>query len=158
MTNDLLTSNDNPAQITTYYRVGPYIAHELFEGELVVVNLDTGRYYAMSGTSSDIFTLCLQNASAAEIVKALSSKYTAAPSEIESATIAFLNRLQAEGIIQEANTRSSEAAQPALAPATPSPFAAPDFEVHNDMQDLLMLDPIHEVDTAGWPVMKPQQD
>jgi hypothetical protein len=26
------------------------------------------------------------------------------------------------------------------------------------MQDLLMLDPIHEVDDAGWPSLKPEQD
>ena len=28
------------------------------------------------------------------------------------------------------------------------------MEKYDDMQELLLLDPIHEVDEAGWPVKK----
>jgi hypothetical protein len=31
------------------------------------------------------------------------------------------------------------------------PWEAPIFEVYTDMQDLLLFDPIHEVDNSGWP-------
>jgi hypothetical protein len=35
-------------------------------------------------------------------------------------------------------------------------FTQPVLEVYTDMQDLLLLDPIHEVDEeAGWPSPKP---
>ena len=34
-------------------------------------------------------------------------------------------------------------------------FEAPILHKYTDMQDLLLLDPIHEVDEAGWPVARP---
>ncbi len=44
---------------------------------------------------------------------------------------------------------------PALAPISAGDrpaFEAPVLESYSDMQDLLLLDPIHDVDDAGWPV------
>jgi hypothetical protein len=32
-----------------------------------------------------------------------------------------------------------------------TPFEPPRLERYNDMNDYFLLDPIHEVDTAGWP-------
>jgi len=38
-------------------------------------------------------------------------------------------------------------------------FAPPVLEVYTDMQDLLLLDPIHDVDeTVGWPSPKPPEE
>jgi hypothetical protein len=31
------------------------------------------------------------------------------------------------------------------------PFQAPALEKHSDMQDLILLDPVHEVGPRGWP-------
>jgi hypothetical protein len=31
------------------------------------------------------------------------------------------------------------------------PFVAPVLDKYTDMQELLLLDPIHEVDASGWP-------
>ena len=33
-------------------------------------------------------------------------------------------------------------------------FEAPALQVYTDMEDLLLLDPIHEVDEMGWPSAK----
>ncbi len=133
------------------------IAHETFEGELVVVNLETGRYYAMRGASSDIFKLCLQEASTAEIVAAISANYIIdARHDIESSVENYLDKLMDEGIIVETSARSESGLSPFLEPAEKLPFSTPTLEIHNDMQDLLMLDPIHEVDEAGWPSLKPE--
>jgi hypothetical protein len=32
-----------------------------------------------------------------------------------------------------------------------SPFEAPRLDRYDDMRDLLLADPIHDADTAGWP-------
>ena len=31
------------------------------------------------------------------------------------------------------------------------PFEAPSFTTFTDMQDIILLDPVHEVDARGWP-------
>lgn len=152
------SQKDTDPSNSIYYKPGLNIAHEVFEGELVVVNLETGRYYAMSGESADIFTLCTQVAALEEIVSALSVNYSGAIDDVKTASRAFLEQLKEEGLVTETDTRPDSQSSPSLGQAPVREFVPPTFEVHNDMQDLLMLDPIHEVDDAGWPVMKPQQD
>jgi hypothetical protein len=133
------------------------IAHEIFDGELVVVNLESGKYYVMRREAADIFQLCLQHASAEEIVRCLTAAYSGDPARIATATLSYLAKLQAEGIVTLSPQRPS-LPSPSLSKPSLAAFIEPEFEVHKDMQDLLMLDPIHEVDTAGWPVIKPQRD
>jgi hypothetical protein len=69
----------------------------------------------------------------------------------------FMDRLLAENLIQ---VDTLEEPLPAAIPAQltyPDIFTAPALEKYNDMQDLLLLDPIHETDEQGWPVRR-QQD
>jgi hypothetical protein len=33
-------------------------------------------------------------------------------------------------------------------------WQAPELSIYEDMQDLLQLDPIHDVDETGWPARK----
>jgi len=37
---------------------------------------------------------------------------------------------------------------------TRQPFSAPVLNAYTDMEELLLLDPIHDVDQAGWPMPK----
>jgi hypothetical protein len=50
----------------------------------------------------------------------------------------------------------------ARAEATPRPPGGPlpalSFEKHTDMQELVRLDPVHEVGEAGWPYRKDAPD
>ena len=34
-------------------------------------------------------------------------------------------------------------------------YAAPKLATYSDLQDLLLLDPIHDVDETGWPAARP---
>lgn len=61
----------------------------------------------------------------------------------------FLGDLAAENLISAA-----EGSAPLLAPSDDdgaAEFPAPRLERYTDMQDLLLLDPIHDVDERGWP-------
>jgi hypothetical protein len=138
------------------FKPGLNVAHETFEGEIVVVNLETGRYYAMQGEAADIFTLCVQVATCDEIVDALGGNYQIEdPETTAQIVLNFLERLKDEGVIVETGNRPESAHAPMLESAPQIKFSIPQFDIHNDMQDLLMLDPIHEVDEAGWPHFKP---
>ena len=37
-------------------------------------------------------------------------------------------------------------------------FEAPSLEKYTDMQDLVLLDPVHEVDQTGWPRQQPDDE
>ena len=36
------------------------------------------------------------------------------------------------------------------------PYTAPVVQRYDDLDDLLAIDPIHEVDDAGWPIARPE--
>ena len=62
--------------MTTRFRVNtPPVIHELLDGEVIVVNLDTGTYYSIPGTGAEIWTLVDQGASLDETVAALLERH-----------------------------------------------------------------------------------
>ena len=73
--------------------------------------------------------------------------------EIESAVTSFVGALEAEGLISIAE--GGDAALPARDRAephgAPTPFVAPVFEKYTDMEEFLLIDPIHEVKLGDWP-------
>jgi hypothetical protein len=138
------------------YRVNsPYVVHEMIEGEVILVNLDSGSYYSLDGAGAAFWEQLDQGASLPAAVAALQAHYEAAPETIAAAAAALLNDLLAEGLVKEAGSPPASPTVTSLSANGRRPFIAPVLNKHTDMQDLLLLDPIHEVDQAGWPSAKP---
>lgn len=72
----------------------------------------------------------------------------------------FVSKLIDEQLILAANGEQPAASSKGNEQPSPSPvpFEPPVLEKYTDMQDLLLLDPIHEVDDTGWPKRKNQTD
>jgi hypothetical protein len=131
----------------------PSVIHQTLDGEVIVVNLDTGVYYSLAGTAAEIWTALEAGASAARTARGLAQRYSAAGSELEDAVAAFVGELeQEELIVAGAAAGAEETGVDAAANGVAHPsFVAPVLQKYTDMQELLLLDPIHEVDEAGWP-------
>jgi hypothetical protein len=132
------------------FRIGPEIVHEAVDGEVIAIDLTDGSYYSLAGSGPAIWELLAHGVSEAEIGAALAAQSEAEQAEIKTAVSALLGQLQENGLIVASEDGGSDA------PALPSfdaksPFEAPRLERYNDMKDYFLLDPIHEVDTAGWP-------
>lgn len=134
------------------------IAHQAIEGEIVIVNLDNGVYYSLRDTGAAIWASVEHGGDAAKIVADLRNRYEAAPGEIEAAVERLLADLQAEEILSgqsPANSAGAATTEETAAATAKVAFVAPVLEKYSDMKDILMLDPIHEVDdNAGWPSAK----
>jgi len=128
----------------------PRVIHELFEHEVVVVNLDTGRYYCLQSSGVDLWNGLMAGASVEEIVRAFQTAYPGDGAEIETGVVATVADLAREELIAEAPTLGPSAE--AWQPRSGTTFERPTLQTYTDMQDLLLLDPIHEVDEAGWPI------
>lgn len=132
-----------------YYRVnGPNIVHEDFDGEMVVVNLETGCYYAFNPVGSAIWSHIEKGCTLAEMTSALTQNCTGDLSGLEQSLTNFLGELATEQLIT-AGPGPENGEAPHSSPEIP--YAPPELEKFTDMQDLLLLDPIHEVDESGWP-------
>ena len=137
----------------------PTVTHETIDGEAVIINLDSGNYYSLVDAGSLIWALVDRGASANEVQDLLQQSYQGDATDIDRGVQELLAQLQQENLIVPVD----EAAAADLAGVLPSSnghekpsFNAPSLNKFSDMQELLLLDPIHDVDEAGWPKPVPE--
>ena len=80
------------------------------------------------------------------------AEYAGNGDEIASATAKFLDQLVAESLVELDDIVDGGGA-PAMAgaPNKSKAFSLPLLQKYTDMEEMLLLDPIHEVDEHGWP-------
>jgi len=128
------------------------IATEHFPDETIILNLPKGNYYSLRGTGQLIWEQLEKRVNTDYILHVLSNQYATTSTIAQPALETFLNQLFQEELIQE-NTTAETTSMPEVSPNNAGqPFVAPALEVYTDMQELLMLDPIHDSDAEkGWP-------
>ena len=136
---------------TTFCLQESQVVLEAFEDETIAVNLGSGRYYSLNLMGAETLDLLVSRREFGAVVEHLAVRYRAELSEVEAVVEGFVRLLLDEGLVTIAPGADSGGAFPAPSAAGVR-FAAPHLSVYSDMQDLLLLDPIHEVDETGWPV------
>jgi hypothetical protein len=129
------------------------VTHEVFDGEVLAVNLDTGTYYSMPGLGGLVWTWIVNGVVLGDVANLLLLTCSDVPDSVEADVETFVSQLETHGLILPS---AGEPAQSPAAPTDKRPFKPLHLEVYTDMQDLLLLDPIHDVEEAGWPLAKPQ--
>lgn len=137
------------------YRVNsPRVIFESIDGELIMVHMEKGAYYTTDEVGAVLWEMIEAGHSVDGMCRALETRYEASAREIGSAVLSFIERLIAEELITRAEP-AGDAAAFVPPPAGPrGHFRAPQLHSYRDMQDMLALDPIHDVEAAGWPVPK----
>lgn len=135
-------------------QIDPGIVHQTIDGEAVIINLESGCYYSLTGTAAEIWALLERGVSAAVLAETLRTRYEAEAGAIEESVASFLAELSNEGLVTTtipvAPIKSKQQASPTTH-ARPS-YQGPVLQKYTDMQDLLLIDPIHEVAESGWPL------
>ncbi|BAQ65151.1 PqqD family protein [Geminocystis sp. NIES-3709] len=146
---------DNSFQINT-----KKIAEETIDGEVMIINLDEGYYYSLLDTGADIWNGIKNGLSYQEIISDLSKRYFCSQKEIEISVENLIAQLVEEDIILSLpKVRSQSKTNYSLSAEGNEnieklEFKIPQLQKYTDMQDLLTLDPIHDVDETGWPNSK----
>jgi hypothetical protein len=124
----------------------PPLVSETIDGEVMVINLESGVYYSLTGAAADVWTWLVAGASVGEIEAELERRYAGDARQARDDCAAFLRRLVEEGILRSADATG------AVPPAGEAkPYQGFGFERFEDMQALLVVDPVHEVGEFGWP-------
>lgn len=135
-------------------RIDPeQVVHETVDGEVILIALQTGCYYSLEGSGADVWSGLVDGRQPADVVSELESRYDAGPGEIRSAVLDLVEELMSERLVL-ADGGEGSATAPAKQPGPASegaPFPPPVLRKFTDMQDFLLVDPIHDVDEAGWP-------
>jgi hypothetical protein len=132
----------------------PAVIHQTFESEVVIVNLETGDYFSLRGSGPEIWDGVVRHLSEDEIAANFSRRGEAGagPEEIEEGVRVLCGELLREGLIVPTEAQGKDASGADVrATARCRPYRRPVFEKFTDMRELLLLDPIHELDEMGWP-------
>jgi hypothetical protein len=143
-----------PASTATEFRIsGPPIIHETLDGEVIVINLESGTYYSLQGVGAEVWNALASPTSLDSIAGRLAAQHALDAQAAAGAVAALLGQLLDEGLIA-----SIDGGRPASAPdhvAARLPETLREGLVlhrYSDVAELLMLDPVHDVDDVGWPV------
>ena len=132
------------------------VSSDDIEGEVVAIHLGTGVYYSLRGPAAVLWEALARPADAAALAAALAAQFVVPPEQAGRDAAAFLQRLAAENLVVPV------AAVPAPGSPAPAgarrPYAPPELERFADLQDLLLLDHIHDVGAQGWPQRPPPPD
>jgi hypothetical protein len=134
--------------------------HETLDGEAIVIHLESGSYYSLTGSGAEIWSLLSSSRSAEQIIGEMARRHVVEERAINREIEAFLADLEREQLVEETADGAMEQApegseQSATGPEWPS-WTAPKLERFDDMKDFLLVDPVHEVDEAGWPHRRPE--
>jgi hypothetical protein len=129
----------------------PTVTHETIDGEAVIINLDSGNYYSLMEVGSFIWGLLEQGASTGEVQNMVLETYEGDVADIDRGVQDLLVQLQQENLIVPVDGETAVDLQPSNNGHDKPSFTPPLLHKYSDMQELLLLDPIHDVDEAGWP-------
>jgi hypothetical protein len=131
----------------------PHVVHETIDGEAILIHLVTGTYYSLDGIGAEVWGVMAAGADPDLLVAAAAERYDGDPVEIAGGVSSLVEQLVGEGLLIE--DESQPAANAPRLPAGRVPFAVPVLNTYTDMQEFMLVDPLHEVDeVAGWPHAK----
>ena len=137
-----------------YHLDSTNIATEIFDNEAVLINIPLGKYYSVRGNTGIRILEILQNPlSIDDIVAVVKNEFEVDnESDLASDTAEFISQLENENII----SASAKAVSVNIEVNTlKRPYEKLELEIFDDMQELIMLDPVHDVESfKGWPQKK----
>jgi hypothetical protein len=132
----------------------PPVVAETLDGETTIVDLKSGTYYALNQSGSFIWEQLVCGVEPETIATALLERYELDPDEAERAVAELVDELTEQRLI--AARSDGVGPEPGggdgfAAAAVAGAYSPPALSTFTDMQELLLLDPVHEVDESGWP-------
>ena len=132
------------------YRLNvPLAVAEVIDGEAVIMNMDSGHYFSARGLAGVLWEWTIAGHSVNAMSDVVATKWPV--DGVAESVSSFVDALAAHDLIVLTSVTTPSAPPDVAALNTPA-YVAPSLDVFTDMTDLLLLDPIHDVGEAGWPM------
>lgn len=132
-----------------YFIDSERIISEEIDGDTVVINLETGCYYSFNQAASYIFFAFNYGDKHEQVIKGYQLVFSIDEKTATSDIKNILSYLLDKQLLKEGTP-----SQISNVPYVPSTYIVPLIEEFDDMREMLLLDPIHEVKEEGWPHKK----
>jgi coenzyme PQQ synthesis protein D (PqqD) len=139
------------AAITGLRVASPQCVADDFGGEIVAINLNTGIYFNLRDLAAATWRDLAAGHPTDTVVEAVAQHDPQLAAEVAS----FAQRLVADGLMEDCYHAETPAAPLTVREAIAIGAVALAVDSYDDMQDLVLADPIHDVEEeAGWPVRR----
>lgn len=127
------------------------VVSESFDDDTILINFATGTYFSLRGTAPFIWNTLQTPVTIEKIVAMVASN----PADAQDAVSEMIETLVAEQCLLPVEIGESEIIDASTQPRT-EPYTPPIIETFRDLQELITIDPVHEVeDDDGWPRRRP---
>ncbi len=140
------------------YRINsPSVIYQVMDNEIVIINLESGVYYNIEGLGIALWKMIDSHCSVDQMISLITERYNENSIQIRKEILDFLAILHSEGLLSITEDKvnfspiSYKTAIEGLEIDNPSKWNGLKLNRYTDMQDLLLLDPIHDVNEEGWP-------
>ena len=132
------------------------VVFDVIDGEVLAIRSDSGAYYSMRGAAATAWCALLSGLAVEHLTEPVADHHGADPTIVGPELHRFAAQLMEESLLTQNEGEESKTGDLRLPEETRmSQWEVPTFEMYTDMQDLLLFDPIHEVDNSGWPRVAP---
>ena len=130
------------------------IIYENFGNEVVLINLKTGTYYSLVDSAQIIWECIVKRFCLSNVIRVFGSEKD---NKIKEEVCRFIDELKEEKLIVSSDQVNGERKvnREIVTPHDAfkaNTFTPPVLKKYTDQQELLLLDPIHDVSDLGWPV------
>lgn len=143
--------------MTSRYKVNaPRVIHETLDGEVVAIDLASGAYFSMRGTGAVIWDAVAAGLDTDTVVEHVRATHDTGDADVSTDVKTFVEDLVVRELIVAGD---GEAPRDVPDPGTGLDYTTPEVEAYTDMADVILLDPVHDVDaSAGWPHRPAESD
>ena len=127
---------------------------ETLDGEATIVDLESGTYYALNESGTFIWDMLGAGSPVEAVADGLAAHYEIGLEDSRGAVESLTAELAERALIVPLADGEPDPPSPNGSQGTASRnggYVEPVLSSFTDMQELLLLDPVHEVDEAGWP-------
>jgi hypothetical protein len=126
------------------------VVYETIDCETILIHMGTGTYYSIEGAGSDMWNLAATGHAEPQIAARIAERY-----DVDSDVVSeCLSRLTAELLDEDLLISAPGDGEEAVELPEPGggAFGEPELHKYTDMQEFMLVDPLHDVDVAaGWP-------
>jgi hypothetical protein len=144
-----------PPEDTRFRLAADRAVARVIDGDAVVIDTITGRYYSLEGPSQTAWSLLAASASLSEAAAAMAERFDVGDADVLGDLERLASRLVAENLVTPTDVPGEE-----LEPyeGEKAPYATPTVTVFHDMEELLAFDPpLPVADVSVWTAEPEQQ-
>ena len=131
----------------------PLVVSETIDDETIIMHHGSGHYFNCTDSAVLIWSLIERGARLHVVADRLASSFELTHEQALDVVRRFVSTLVEHDLIRPGP--ANDLAGGEVVWAVKGSFNEPVLGVHTDLADMLLLDPVHDVDEVGWPAPKP---